>query len=170
MMPIDKRLARFSLSFHPFALALPPETCLITPDMMHVLSRCDHLVASGGFALVVGDAGTGKSTLIRCLRARLGERTDLTVRVLTRPQASLADFYRELGALFDVSLRPHNRWTGSGVLRERWLAHWGTSHQRPVLLVDEAQEMHPVVLRELRLLCSAELDAVALLSSGVGGR
>ena len=104
MMPLDKRLARFGLSFHPFATALPPGACQITTEMAHVLGRCDHLVTSGGFALIVGDAGTGKSTLLRCLQARLGEHTDLVTGVLTRPQASVADFYRELGSLFGVCL------------------------------------------------------------------
>ena len=43
--------------------------------------------------------------------------------VLTRPQASLADFYRELGHLFSVPLSPHNRWASAKVLREKWLHH-----------------------------------------------
>ena len=169
MMPLDKRLARFGLSFHPFATALPPGACQITTEMAHVLGRCDHLVTSGGFALIVGDAGTGKSTLLRCLQARLGEHTDLVTGVLTRPQASVADFYRELGSLFGVALAPSNRWAGARVLRERWQSHWGASHQRPVLIVDEAQEMHTAVLGELRLLATAELDAVTLLSVILAG-
>ena len=169
MMSLDKRLARFGLSFHPFAAALPPGACQITPEMTHVLGRCDHLVASGGFALIVGDSGTGKSTLLRCLQARLGEHSDLVTGVLTRPQASLADFYRELGAVFGVTLSPSNRWAGARVLRERWQAHWGSCHHRPVLIVDEAQELHPAVLGELRLLATAELDAVALLSIILAG-
>ncbi len=169
MNPFDKRLARFGLSFHPFAAAVAPAMCLLTPEMQHVISRCDQLVAHGGFALIVGESGTGKSTLLRCLHARLAEHTDLVAGILTRPQASVADFYRELGSLFNVSLVPHNRWAGSGVLRERWHAHWGTSRQRPVLIVDEAQEMYVPVLNELRLLCAAELDAVSLLSVILAG-
>jgi type II secretory pathway predicted ATPase ExeA len=169
MTTIDKRLARFGLSFHPFTLAVPTAACQVTPAMAHLIGRCDHLIASGGFAVISGDSGTGKSTLLRLLHARLGERTDLVTGVLTRPQAKIADFYRELGALFGVSLAPHNRWAGAQVLRERWQAHWGTSHQRPVLIIDEAQEMQVTVLSELRLLATAELDAVALLSVILAG-
>jgi hypothetical protein len=40
--------------------------------------------------------------------------------VLGEAQANLADFYREMGDLFGVVLRPHNRWAGAKVLRERW--------------------------------------------------
>lgn len=169
MIPLDKRLARFGLSFHPFSTALPPGACQTTVEMGHALSRCDHLVATGGFAVISGESGTGKSTFLRLLQARLGERSDLVAGVLTRPQAKLADFYRELGSLFGVSLAPHNRWAGATVLREQWRAHWETSRQRPVLMIDEAQEMQVGVLSELRLLATAELDAVALLSVVLAG-
>jgi type II secretory pathway predicted ATPase ExeA len=94
---------------------------------------------------------------------------DLTVGLLTRPQARLADFYRELGHLFGVALSPHNRWTSSKMLREKWLAHIEASLYRPVLLIDEAQEMHSSVLSELRLLASADLDSRSILTIILAG-
>jgi type II secretory pathway predicted ATPase ExeA len=94
---------------------------------------------------------------------------DVTVGVLTRPQASLADFYRELGDLFQVSLAPHNRWASAKVLREKWHTHIETSLYRPVLLIDEAQEMSPAVLSELRLLTSADLDSRSILTVILAG-
>lgn len=169
MLPLDKRLARFSLAYHPFAPATPPQACHLTPDMQHFLQRCQHLVSQGGFALICGDSGTGKSALLRCLHARLSEQDDLALGILSRPQASLADFYRELGAIFQVNLTPHNRWAGAKVLRDRWQHHWSTSHHRPVLFLDEAQDMHDKVLNELRLLTTAELDAASLLSVIMAG-
>ena len=86
-----------------------------------------------------------------------------------RPQASLADFYRELGELFGVPLRPHNRWASAKALRDRWLQHIDTALSRPVLLVDEAQEMAPTVFAELRLLASAELDSRSILTAVLAG-
>ena len=68
------------------------------------------------------------------------------------PQSNLTDFYRELGDIFSVPLRPSNRWGGFKALRERWLNHMESSRCRTVLLVDEAQEMTPQVLSELRLM------------------
>jgi type II secretory pathway predicted ATPase ExeA len=94
---------------------------------------------------------------------------DLSVGLLTRPQANLADFYRELGHLFAVPLSPHNRWNSSKVLREKWLAHIDASVHRPVLLVDEAQEMNPSVFSELRLLSSADLDSRSILTIILAG-
>ena len=84
---------------------------------------------------------------------RLSAQRDVKVGVISRPQAGLADFYREMGELFGVVLHPHNRWGGAKVLRERWQTHIDAAFSRPVLIVDEAQEMLPAVLSELRLLC-----------------
>jgi len=89
--------------------------------------------------------------------------------VLSRPQAGLADFYREMGELFGVELHPHNRHAGAKVLRARWQAHIDTALSRPVLIVDEAQEVLVPVLAELRLLSSARLDSHLLLTVVLGG-
>ncbi len=94
---------------------------------------------------------------------------DVVVGVLTRPQAGLADFYREIGHLFGVPLSPHNRWAGAKALRDTWLAHIQAALFRPVLLVDEAQDVRTDVLNELRLLASADLDARVILTIVLAG-
>jgi general secretion pathway protein A len=66
-------------------------------------------------------------------------------------------------------LRPHNRWGGFKSLRERWLAHLESTACAPVLLIDEAQEMSPATLSELRLLSSARFDSQPLLSVVLAG-
>ena len=107
----------------------------------------------------------------RC--ARLAERLaglrDVQVGVLSRPQAGMADFYREMGELFGVELHPHNRHGGAKVLRARWQGHIDASLCRPVLIADEGQEMQLAVLNELRLLCSARLDSHLLLTVILAG-
>jgi hypothetical protein len=53
--------------------------------------------------------------VLRLLAERLARLRDLTVGALTHPQSRVADFYRELGDLFGVTLQPHNRWNaGTG--------------------------------------------------------
>ena len=68
-----------------------------------------------------------------------------------------------------MKLTPSNRWGGFKALRERWKTHVASSRIRPVLLVDEAQEMTPEVLGELRILSSADLDATSLLTVVLSG-
>jgi hypothetical protein len=62
---------------------------------------------------------------------------------------------RELGDLFGVALTPRNRWGGFKTIREKWQAHIEATLIRPVLIIDEAQEMPVNALNELRLFCPA---------------
>ncbi len=89
--------------------------------------------------------------------------------LLERPQASVADFYRELGHLYGVALTPHNRWAGASRLRQAWRSFAEEACLQAVLLVDEAQELSDVVLGELRLLAGERLDAGWLLTVTLAG-
>ncbi len=163
-------LALYGLKWNPFSPELPTEALLTTAALEDFAWRIDNaLVREGGFALITGAPGTGKSVSLRILVARLEPLPDLTVAALAHPSANLADFYRELGDLFAVELKPHNRWMGFKSLRARWLAHLDASLMRPVLLIDEAQELAPPVLKELRLLASSQFDSRALLSVILAG-
>lgn len=163
-------LEPFALKFNPFADQIPVEALLAPPAVENFLSRVTRgLVRDGGFALLVGDPGLGKSATLRILTERLEELAEVEVRILQNVQCSLADFYRELGDLYGVPLRPHNRWNGFKALRERWQNHMDGCRTRPVLLVDEAQLIKPVILNEMRLLASAELDSRNLLAVVLAG-
>ena len=161
--------AHYGLKWNPFSVDVPLEGMLATPAIEHFTWRVEQLSHEGGFALLTGEPGTGKSVTLRLVVKRLSLLRDLQVGVLTRPHGYVGDVYRELGELFGVTLSPHNRWAGSKVLRERWRAHIESTMFRPVLIIDEAQEMRPAVLSELRFLASAELDARALLTVVLAG-
>jgi type II secretory pathway predicted ATPase ExeA len=160
-----KLLALYGLKWNPFTPNLPTEALYLSPKIDHFCWRVEQsLIREGGFALIGGDPGTGKSVALRILANRLAQVRELTIGVITHPSGNLADFYRELGDLFGVDLTPHNRWGGFKNLRERWLAHLEGTLLRPLLLIDEAQEMAPAVLNELRLLTSMQFDSQILLS------
>ena len=165
-----KLLALYGLKWNPFSPELPTEALHITPRIENFYWRIEQgLIQEGGFALITGDPGTGKSVVLRLLAERLGQLRDIAVGAITHPSSNLADFYREMGDLFVVELKPHNRWGGFKALRERWLAHLEGTLLRPVLLIDEAQEMHPAVLNELRLLSSTQFDSQTLLTVVLAG-
>ena len=168
-MNSKKLLALYGLKWNPFSPELPSEALLVTPKIEHFAWRVEQLVQEGGFALVTGESGTGKSVALRIVAGRLSALRDVTVGVIERPQSKSPDFYRELGDIFAVKLAPHNRWCGFKALRERWKAHVASSRIRPVLLIDEAQEMSPDVLSELRILSSADFDATSLLTVILAG-
>jgi type II secretory pathway predicted ATPase ExeA len=164
-----KLLSLWGLKWNPFSPELPSEGLLVTAKIESFVWRVEQLVQEGGFALISGESGTGKSVALRIVAERLSTLRDVVVGVLERPQSKSADFYRELGDIFSVKLRPSNRWGGFKALRERWKAHVASSRIKPVLLVDEAQEMDPEVLSELRILASADFDATSLLTVVLSG-
>jgi type II secretory pathway predicted ATPase ExeA len=166
---MTKKLLPWGLKWNPFSPELPSEALLASAKIENFAWRVEQLVQEGGFAMISGEPGTGKSVALRIVAGRLTAQRDLLVGVLERPQSKPADFYRELGDIFSVQLRPSNRWGGFRALRERWRAHLASTRFKPVLLVDEAQEMAFAVLGELRSLSSADLDATSLLTVILSG-
>lgn len=159
-----KLQAVFSLKWNPFLPDIPDDALLTSPAVEHFGWRIEQQLRDGGFALVTGESGTGKTIALRLLAHRLNSLPDVLAGTLTRPQSRLGDFYRELGELFGITLSVHNRWNCFKALREKWEAHMAATLWRPVLIVDEAQEMRPDVLSELRLLSSAHFDSQSVLT------
>jgi len=162
-------LALFGLKYNPFLPDIPPDALWSPPAIDMFCFRLEHLVTDGGFALIYGEPGLGKSKLLQLLDKRLNHRDDVVVGVMERPQSSLNDFYREMGSLFDVNLSPANRYGGFKALRERWQHHIQSTLFRPLLLIDEAQEMLAGCMNELRLLASAHFDSKCLLTTVMCG-
>ena len=166
----QKLLALYGLKFNPFTPDVPIEALYVYPRLEQFCWRMEHaFIRDGGFAMISGDPGTGKSGSLRLLEARLTHVRDTQVGVIAHTSAGLADFYRELGDIFDVPLSPHNRWNGFKSLRERWISHMESTLLRPVLFIDEAQDMPACVLNELRLLTSSQFDSRILLSVVLAG-
>lgn len=154
----------YGLKWNPFSQEIPVEAIVPTPQMETFCWRVEALLDDGGFALLDGNPGDGKSVSLRFVARKLAVLPDVVVGVLTHPQSGVADLYRELGDLFGVALRPHNRWTGFRELRKKWFEHIETTLYRPVLLIDDAQMMQTPALSELRVLASAEFDSRSILT------
>jgi general secretion pathway protein A len=159
-----KLSALYGLKWNPFLPDVPIEALCKTPRIDHFTWRVEDLVMHGGFALVTGDPGAGKSVVLRLLAERLAGLRDVVVGEVTRPQSRITDFYRELGDLFGLAVSSSNRWGAYKTVRTKWQSHIQQTLFRPVLLVDEAQEMSPLLLAELRLLGSTKLDTCTIVT------
>lgn len=153
----------YGLKYNPFLPNIPPEALYTIPGTESFELRVRSMAENGGFALISGEPGVGKSKTLQKIARSLGEIPDLNVGVMQRPQSSLGDFYRELGELFNVALSPANRYGGFKALRDRWTNHWQSTLFKPVLLIDEAQQVSDECLTELRILQSHQFDSQSLL-------
>lgn len=166
----NKRLlAYYGLKYNPFLPDIPVDSLWHPPRMDAFIIRLENMTMNGGFALIAGEPGLGKSKTLQAIAHQFGKLDEVVVGVMERPQSSVADFYREMGTLFGVNLSPANRYGGFKDLRQRWKNHIKTTLFRPVLLIDEAQEMLTGCLNELRLLNSMDFDSQNLLTTIICG-
>jgi type II secretory pathway predicted ATPase ExeA len=168
-MNTKKMQALYGLKWNPFAQDIPSDAILRNARFDQFCYRVETMVLEGGFALVTGENGLGKSTCLRALHDHLSKIPEITVGDIIRPQSGLPDFYREMGTLFGIDLKVSNRWGGYRNLRDRWRHHIASTLLRPVLLIDEAQEVPPPVLSELRLLSMEKFDSESLLTVVLAG-
>lgn len=159
----------YGLKYDPFQPAVPSAALWEPQEVRAFLARLSLLVPMGGFALVTGEPGTGKSKVLQRAAQGLVQTPGVVVGVMERPQSKLMDLYRELGGVFDVSLAPANRYGGFQALRSRFHSHFKATLTRPVLLVDEAQSCPSESLNELRILASAQFDSQCLLTVVLAG-
>lgn len=169
-MTHDRKLqALYGLKWNPFLSDIPVEALWTPPTFDHFFFRLENMVMEGGFAMISAEPGLGKSKLLQLISHRLSPLQDVCVGVMERPQSSLTDFYREMSAIFGVNLAPNNRYGGFNALRERWRHHIKQTLFRPILLIDEAQEMVAPCLNEVRLLSSTNFDSQCILTTVLCG-
>ncbi len=137
----------------PFRLTPDPRYLYFTPSHREVMANLHYGIDQGkGLIVVTGEAGTGKTTLLRAMLARL-DRSVLTAG-LNHPRLTVDDFYRHLAADFNLD---------AGGPRADLLRNLGkllaTRHARgwrTLLVVDEAHGLSVELLEEIRLLLNFE--------------
>jgi len=154
----------YGLAFHPFRADVPEHALWKHARVNHFIDRLEKMIGTGGFALLSGQTGLGKSKVIHCIASTFQRKDGIKVGIMERPQSTMMDFYRELGDVFGLSLAPANRYGSFRSLRQKWATHCEQTLSHPLLLVDEAQEMPTECLTELRLLSSEQFDSKNLLT------
>ncbi|MGR5065349.1 AAA family ATPase [Photobacterium sp. DNB22_13_2] len=126
--------------------------------LTHMLSS---LNGGGGFGLLTGEVGTGKTTVLRALVSRLPQETQ--VAIIMNPSLSTREL---LASICDELGIEYNDEATIKVLTDGIYQHLLANHRegrQTLLLIDEAQHLLPEVLEQLRLLTNLETDSVKLL-------
>ena len=153
----------FGFRERPFDLNPNPRFLVLTESHREVLSNLEYAISSRkGITLVTGEAGSGKTTLIRTVLQKQPEQIHSVH--LTNPTLSRGEFVQMLASKFGLS----NQAAGSkavlltdleALFRARRARGEGT-----VLIVDEAQSLPLELIEEIRLLANIEADDERLLS------
>jgi type II secretory pathway predicted ATPase ExeA len=158
------------LTERPFDLTPNPKYLFLTPSHREALSNLEYGLSAGiGVTVLVGDAGTGKTTLIRAaLDSSTRART--TAVYLNNPTLTRAEFMEFLAREFDLGVEFAASKTR---LLERLEAVLRRSHAEgavTALIVDEAQSLPHELLEEIRLLANIETPTTKLLPIVLAGQ
>jgi len=158
-------LRYFGLNEAPFSITPDPAFVFLSPRHRDALAHLMYGIGkggSGGFVQLTGEVGTGKTTLCRCLLEQIpeGTRIALLLNPLVTPRELLAAVSEELGIDISGSV-DSTRLLVDGLNRYLLDAH--EMGERVVVVIDEAQNLSPEALEQVRLLTNLETSKEKLL-------
>jgi general secretion pathway protein A len=153
----------FGLNEAPFSIAVNPRYLFMSQRHRDALAHLLYGVSGGGgFILLTGEVGTGKTTVNRCLLEQLPDTTDLAI--ILNPALSavelLASACDEFG--IDYPKETHSLKALTDALH-RYLLENHDRGRKTVLMIDEAQHLDFDVLEQIRLLTNLETNDEKLL-------
>ena len=153
----------FGLNEAPFSIAVNPRYLFMSARHRDALAHLLYGVgAGGGFILLTGEVGTGKTTINRCLLEQLPHDTDIAIILNPALNAVelLATACDELGISYDSEKQTLKTLTDA---LHRYLLENHALGRKTVLMIDEAQHLDFDVLEQIRLLTNLETNSEKLL-------
>jgi general secretion pathway protein A len=158
----------FGLRANPFALTPDPAFLYLGRPHRFALTLLDYALQQGtGFALVSGEVGSGKTTVIQYVLGRLEH--GLTVGLLTNIHAGMGPLMPWVMQSLGVTVPP----AGASDLYRAFVDYLYREREagrRVVLILDEAQNLSPAALEELRVLSNVNTSESLLLQTILVGQ
>lgn len=156
-------LSHFGLKEFPFSIAPDPRYLFMSEQHREALAHLLYGINSdGGFVLLTGDVGTGKTTVSRCFLEQLPD--NVNIALILNPKVTveelLATICDELGISYPSGCSSVKVFVDA---INAFLLDAHASGKKTVLLIDEAQNLRPDVLEQIRLLTNLETDRQKLL-------
>ncbi len=153
----------FGLHTAPFSIAPDPQFLYLSERHQEALAHLSYgLRGSGGFILLTGEVGTGKTTVSRALLEQLPEQTKTAfiLNPMLNQQELLATLCDEFGIRYAKRNITDKKLTDK---LSEFLLQAHANGEQCVVLIDEAQHLQPQVLEQLRLLTNLETNQEKLL-------
>jgi len=159
----------FGLKENPFNVNPDPRYLFLTHYTQEALACLTYGIETRkGFIMLTGEVGTGKTTLINKLLEWLHKERVSTAFVFN-PRLSVSQFFDFMMADFGIVCE--SRQKGQMLLKlNQWLLERYQAGERAVLIVDEAQNLSPQMLEEIRLLTNLETSTEKLLQIVLAGQ
>lgn len=161
--------AYYGLSSKPFQLNPDPVFYFGSTQHRRARAYLEYGVhRNEGFIVITGEVGAGKTTIVRALLAGLDQNRVLAAHLVTT-QLDADDTLRLVGAAFGVAVKNLSK---ADVLMalEAWLLQQNLQGRRCLLVVDEAQNLTPRAVEELRMLSNFQYGQQALLQTFLVGQ
>ncbi len=153
----------FGLRELPFSIAPDPRYLYLSEHHREALAHLVYGINSeGGFVLLTGEVGTGKTTVCRCLLEQLPEKTD--VAFIYNPKLTVDELLASVCDDLGIAYPEGNRSIKVFIDRiNAYLLENFSRGRKTVLILEEAQNLGTDVLEEIRLLTNLETDRQKLL-------
>jgi general secretion pathway protein A len=159
----------YNVRTNPFALTPDPEYLFLSDEQREAIASLMYaILARRGFSVLIGDAGTGKTTLLRSLMRSLPE-SRAVFSVVVNPTLSPAEFLRTCVADFGIDTGESAKDALLSKLHN-FLIEVHKNNKVAVLVIDEAQRLSPQLLEEVRLLTNFETDKEKLIQVILAGQ
>lgn len=154
----------FGLDEKPFAITPDPRYLYLSEQHAEALAHLTYgIKEAGGFIQLTGEVGTGKTTIVRSLLQQLPANCD--VALILNPTVSPVEFLLAICDELHVTVPAESRGSLKDLfdLLSRVLLKAHAAGRRVVVMVDEAQNLSPEVLEQVRLLTNLETATQKLL-------
>ncbi|MGH8713736.1 MAG: XrtA/PEP-CTERM system-associated ATPase [Casimicrobiaceae bacterium] len=159
----------FGLTGKPFQLNPDPSFYFGSRGHKRAFAYLEYgLYQSEGFIVITGDIGAGKTTIVRSLLEQLDPEKVVAVQLVST-QLDADDMLRAVGAAFGIPVKGVDKAMLLASL-EAFLCQLAVDKKRALLVVDEAQNLTPRAVEELRMLSNFQLGDQALLQSFLVGQ
>ena len=157
-------LEHFGLNQKPFSIAPDPSFIYLSEKHREALAHLMYgLESDGGFVLVTGEVGTGKTTLLRNLIAQVPDNQD--VAFILNPRLTVRELLESLCDELSIDYPIESPLSIKQYIDRlnRHLLHAHSRNRSTVMIIDEAQNLSPAVLEQIRLLTNLETNERKLL-------